>query len=86
MILRVKATPNASRNEVVAWEELPQIGKVLRVKIKSPPVDGKANKELSLFLASVLGVSKSSVRLVKGAHSRIKTFEVPSLPEKVTSL
>ncbi len=86
MILRVKATPNASHNEVIGWEELPQTGKILRIKIKSPPIDGKANKELSLFLASVLGVPKSSVRLVKGARSRIKTFEVPCLPEKITSL
>ncbi|MBT8044145.1 MAG: DUF167 domain-containing protein [Verrucomicrobiae bacterium] len=86
MILRVRATPNASHNELIGWEELPQIGKVLRIKIKSPPVDGKANKELRLFLATVLGVKKSSVRLVKGSRSRIKTFEVPTLSGKIKNL
>ena len=84
MIIRVKATPNASRNEVIGWEQIPLTGKVLRVRITAPPVDGKANKAIALFLAKTLSLPKSSVKLTKGQQSRIKTFEVPdsvTLPE-----
>ncbi len=77
MRLRVKATPNARKSEVTGWEEDPTAGRVLRVRIAAPPVEGKANAELEKFLAKWLGVAKSEVRLEKGGTSRIKTFEVP---------
>jgi len=77
MILRVKAIPNASQSEVVGWEDMPLIGPVLKVRIKAPPVEGKANKEIALFLAQLLRIPKSKVRLTKGISSRIKTFEIP---------
>jgi hypothetical protein len=84
MLIRVKATPNASKNEVIGWEEIPLVGKVLRVRITAPPVDGKANKAIALFIAKTLSLPKSSVQLTKGQQSRIKTFQIPdstSLPE-----
>jgi len=77
MILRIKATPNAKQNEIIGWETDPLAGPILRVRIQSPPIDGKANKALATFLAKSLKLSKSKVRLVKGATSRIKTFEIP---------
>ncbi len=77
MILRIKASPNARRNEITAWEQDPLVGPVLRVRIQSPPVDGKANKALATFLAKSLGLSPSQIRLKKGTTSRIKTFEIP---------
>ena len=77
MNLRVKAIPNASKNEAVGWENLPLVGPVLKVKIKAPPVDGKANKEIGLFLAKLLRIPKSKVHLIKGISARIKTFEIP---------
>ncbi|SHJ46345.1 hypothetical protein SAMN02745181_2130 [Rubritalea squalenifaciens DSM 18772] len=83
--LRVKATPNASKNKIIGWEHDHLAGDVLRVRIQSPPVDGKANKALTTYLAKALGISKSSITLTKGQTSRIKTFEIPAnaaLPEK----
>ncbi|MEK6196526.1 MAG: DUF167 domain-containing protein [Deltaproteobacteria bacterium] len=77
MTLRVKATPNANRNEIIGWEHDPLVGPVLRVRIQSPPVDGKANKALAVFLAKSFGLSKSQIHLTKGTTSRIKTFELP---------
>ena len=77
MLIRVRAVPNARRSEAVGWEEDPRAGRVLRVKIAAPPVEGKANEALRAFLAAELGVSKSRVRLEKGDSSRFKTFSVP---------
>jgi uncharacterized protein len=77
MLIRVKATPNASRNEVIGWEEIPLVGEVLRVRITAPPVDGIENKAISQFLAKTLSLSKPSVKLIKGQASRIKTFRIP---------
>lgn len=77
MILRVKATPNASKNEILGWIDEPLVGKVLRVRISAPPVEGKANKALATFLADSLQLSKSAVKISKGQQSRIKSFEIP---------
>lgn len=87
MKLRVKATPNAKSSEVIGWEEDPRAGKVLRVRIAAPPVEGKANAELIRVLAGWLGVARSEVRLEKGGTSRIKSFEVPdgTVPEGMGS-
>ena len=47
------------------------------MRIKSAPVDGKANKELIEVLAKELGVAKSQVRFVGGETSKHKRLEVP---------
>ncbi|QJE97305.1 DUF167 domain-containing protein [Luteolibacter luteus] len=77
MQIRVLAVPNSKTSEVVGWEDDPRAGKVLRVKIAAPPVDGKANAALREFLAKHLGVPKSRVTLEKGDSARIKTLTVP---------
>ena len=77
MKLRVRATPNASRSEILGWEEDPQAGRILRVRVAAPPSEGKANAELREFLAKSLGLPKSKVVLEKGGTSRFKCFDVP---------
>lgn len=78
MKLALKVTPGAKRNEVLGWEDdYPQVGRVLKLKIAAPPVEGKANKEIILFLAKTLGLPKSAVELVHGTSGRIKLAEIP---------
>lgn len=75
--IHVKATPNARSSEIVGWEEHPTHGRVLRVRIAAPAVEGKANAALRVFLADQLGLAKSQIVLEKGDTSRIKIFSVP---------
>lgn len=78
MKIALKVTPGARKNEILGWEEdYPQIGRVLRVKIAAPPVEGKANKEIVAFMAKTLGIPKSSVELLHGSTGRIKLIQVP---------
>ena len=84
MKLRIRATPNARQSGIVGWEHDPVVGPVLRVRIASPPLDGKANAELQRFLATTLRISRSQIVLEKGDASRLKTFVIPDgtrLPE-----
>ena len=66
--------PNARRNEVLGFED-----GILRVKIAAPPVKGKANKELVLFLSQLIGVSKSSINIKSGLTGRRKVITVTGL-------
>ena len=78
MKLALKVTPGAKKNEVLGWEDdYPQVGRVLKIKIAAPPVEGKANKEIVLFLAKLLKVTKSSIEVVHGTNGRIKLVEIP---------
>jgi uncharacterized protein (TIGR00251 family) len=52
-----------------------------RVRLKAPPVEGKANRELVAFLACVLGIPASSIRIVKGLTSRQKSLVIEGMKE-----
>ncbi len=78
MKIALKVTPGARKNEILGWEEdYPQIGRVLRLKIAAPPVEGKANKEIVAFMAKTLGIPKSAVELLHGSTGRIKLIQIP---------
>ncbi|MBP5183343.1 MAG: DUF167 domain-containing protein [Lentisphaeria bacterium] len=47
-------------------------GNALKLSLKAPPVDGKANKELCRFLAEKTGLPRSCVTLLSGETSREK--------------
>jgi uncharacterized protein len=65
--LTLKVQPRAKRDELVG----PADGHY-RVRIKAPPVDGKANLALRRFIADMFGVAPSRVALTGGETSRIK--------------
>lgn len=73
--ITVKATPRASREAVLGAE-----AEWLRISLKAPPVDGKANEAARRFLADALGVSKSAVTLISGQTARLKRFAVSGVP------
>ena len=72
--ISLRVSPNASRNEMVSFTD-----GVLRVKVSAPPIKGKANKELITFLSQLLGVSKSSVNIIKGHTTRNKVVAIDGL-------
>jgi len=63
--------PRASKNSVCGVQ-----GEELKVRLTSPPVEGAANKLCCAFFAKLLGVSKSSVTLLRGDKSRHKQIIV----------
>jgi uncharacterized protein len=56
----------------------------LIVRLKSPPVDGRANIELLEAISDLAGVPKTSIKLISGLSSRSKTVFVPLLPDELT--
>jgi hypothetical protein len=71
MRLHIRVKPNASKDEVCREPD-----GTIRVRIKAPPVKGKANKYLITFLAAYFGLSKSQVTLLKGETNQFKTVEM----------
>ena len=73
MIINVKVIPNASKPRIVEEKDL------LKIYLKSPPVDGKANKELIEVLAEHFNVKKKDIEILRGQTSRNKTVKVNKL-------
>jgi hypothetical protein len=67
----VKVKPNSKTQSI---EEMAD--GTLKVNLKSPPVDGKANKELIELLAEKFNVTKSQVQIKSGLSSKTKLVEI----------
>ena len=46
------------------------------VRVKKPPVEGRANEDLINFISDKLGISKGSVKIVSGFNSKLKIIEI----------
>lgn len=76
-VLNVKVLPKSSRDEVIGMEE-----GICRVKIKAPPVDGKANKALIKVLADKFNLPKKKIEIISGWTSRFKRVRIHGLRSK----
>ena len=74
---KIRLIPKSSKNEIVGKED-----DTYKVKVTSPPVDGKANRALISLLSKKLGISKGSIEIVTGVNSRIKRIRVYGILKK----
>ena len=78
----VYVQPRASRNELCGIN-----GNELKLRLTSPPVEGSANKMCTEFLAELLGIAKSRVKILRGEKSRHKTIKIFDLKKSdITAL
>ena len=78
MRLHIKVKPNSGKNEVVKESD-----RTTTVRIKAAPVEGKANKYLTTFLAEYFKVSKSQIIQLKGGINRYKTIKIEAEEEYI---
>lgn len=72
--LELKVVPNAPRDEVAGW-----LGAALKVKVRAPALEGRANEALCAFLADHLGLPRRAVTLLHGDKSRQKVVRIDGL-------
>ncbi|MCM6776209.1 DUF167 domain-containing protein [Nocardia sp. CDC159] len=72
IVVRATIKPNSGKGPLVETLE----DGALRLYVRAPAVEGKANKAAIELLAQHFGVAKSRVRLTAGATSRFKRFEI----------
>jgi uncharacterized protein (TIGR00251 family) len=70
-LIQIKVKPNSRASLLERKEDGTWVA-----QIKSPPVDGKANKELLELVAKHFGCSKSDVSIKTGGSSRTKLIQV----------
>jgi uncharacterized protein len=74
--LRVHIVPNAKQNKVMG-----ERGDAIKIKLRAPALEGKANAALRIFLAEELKISERSILLERGQKSREKIIHIEGLSE-----
>jgi uncharacterized protein len=80
VLLTIRVVPRASQNKVMEIKE-----EYIKVAVKSPPVENKANETLVEFLAKKLAVPKSALQIKCGRTGKNKIVEIKSAAPKAFS-
>jgi len=76
LLLPLKVTPKGGRDCALPFcaEDV-----AIKLKVSSPPEDGKANAAVLALMADLLKLPKSRLRIVQGDKSRMKRLAVLNL-------
>jgi len=73
-VLALYCQPGAKKTEVQGEHD----GR-LKIRLAAPPVEGKANDALILWLSKTLDVNRSAIELLAGDLSRLKRVRVSGI-------
>jgi len=76
-IIRFHIVPNAKQNKVTG-----EHGAAIKIKLRAPAVEGKANAALRSFLADELKLPEDRIVLERGHKSREKLIRIDGLSEE----
>jgi len=71
VIFAVRVQPRASKDEIAG-----EMGGALKIRLRAPAVEDRANEALINFLAELLKTSRSAVSILGGERSRAKRIEI----------
>ena len=77
VIFPVRVQPRASKDEIAGVMD-----GALKVRLRAPAMEDRANEALCEYLAEVLKTPKAAVRILSGHHSRSKRVEVRGVTEQ----
>ena len=73
----MRAVPNAKKTQFAGT-----LGEAVKIKVQAVPEGGRANAELSAFLAETLGLPRRAVYVVSGETSRDKILRIDGCPRE----
>ncbi|SRR5260370_1896443 len=71
VVFAVRVQPRASKDEIAG-----EIGGALKVRLRAPALEDRANEALAECLAELLKTPRSAVRIQSGERSRRKRVEI----------
>ena len=74
LFLPVQVVPRAGKSELAGI-----VNDALKIRLKSAPVDGKANEECLRYLADCFGIARNRLSIHAGATSRKKTIFISGI-------
>ena len=77
VIFSVRVQPRASKDEIAG-----EMGGALKVRLRAPAVEDRANEALVDFLAQLLKTPRSAVRILGGERNRKKRLEIRGVTQQ----
>jgi len=77
VIIAVRVQPRASKDEISGVMD-----GALKVRLRAPALEDRANDALCEYLAELLKTPKAAARILSGHHSRSKRVEVRGVTEQ----
>ena len=69
-LINIKVIPKAKKQKIIEEENR------LKVYLKSPPENGKANKELIKVLSKYFKTAQENIKIIKGKFSKNKIIKI----------
>lgn len=84
ILMTIHVKPRSPKQEIIIEDDF------IILRVKATPVKGKANKEVIMQMAVILGISKSDVSIIQGVTATIKVLSIKNhsieyLQEKLNS-
>lgn len=76
--MRIRATPNASKDEILGPQIRDDGLSYLNLKVRANPNENAANEAIIAMMAKTFGVAKSKLEITSGHKSRVKIILVKS--------
>lgn len=77
----MRLTPSGGADRIDGRAEDSDGRPYLKVRVRAPPEDGKANTALEALIAKAFGVAKGKVSVARGATARLKMVEIEGASE-----
>jgi uncharacterized protein (TIGR00251 family) len=74
--IQIRVEPRSSRPGIAG-----AYGEGIKVRLASPPVEGKANRELIAILAKELKIKKSDIEILSGKTSKDKVVKISGVKD-----
>jgi len=71
VVFSVRVQPRASKDEIAG-----EMGGALKIRLRAPAVEDRANEALIDFLSVLLKTPRSAVSILSGERSRVKRIEI----------
>ena len=81
----MRLTPKAVLDRIDGIAILADGRSVLQARVRAVPEKGKANAALEVLLAKALAVPKSTVSVIAGGTSRLKSVRVDGSPDSLAA-
>jgi uncharacterized protein (TIGR00251 family) len=76
----LRVTPRGGRDAIEGWQKSADGQQALKLRVRAPAEDGKANEAVIGLLAAALDVPRRDVALVTGSTGRRKLVEIAGEP------
>jgi len=78
VLLTVKVVPGSSRTALAG-----RLGEMIKIKVAAAPEKGRANEQLTEFLAKRLGIRRQQIIIVSGHTGPVKQLRIDGVEPEI---